>query len=122
MRLGVGREQVADVGAGIADLFVDRGAKGLVICGRNADNGRAVAERLTKRGCKTEFVRADLTLSQVQAIRGGSASTFSSNSPGGVINLISKTGEEEGGGQHERGEGVDDGHCRNFGSGAAVGA
>ncbi len=50
------------LGAGIADLFVDRGAKGLVICGRNADNGRAVAERLTKRGCKTEFVRADLSV------------------------------------------------------------
>lgn len=49
------------LGAGIADLFADRGAKGLVICGRNADNGRAVAERLTKRGCKTEFVRADLS-------------------------------------------------------------
>ncbi|NKJ44438.1 TonB-dependent receptor [Novosphingobium sp. SG720] len=43
------------------------------------------------------FVRADLSLSQVQAIRGGSASTFASNSPGGVINLISKTGEVEGG-------------------------
>ncbi|WP_226018885.1 TonB-dependent receptor [Novosphingobium sp. FKTRR1] len=44
-----------------------------------------------------QFVRADIGLSQVQAIRGGSASTFASNSPGGVINLISKTGEEEGG-------------------------
>ena len=44
-----------------------------------------------------QFVRADLTLSQVQAIRGGSASTFASNSPGGVVNLISRTGETEGG-------------------------
>ncbi len=43
------------------------------------------------------FVRADIGLSQVQAIRGGSASTFASNSPGGVINLISKTGETAGG-------------------------
>jgi outer membrane receptor protein involved in Fe transport len=43
-----------------------------------------------------QFLRADLTLSQVQAIRGGSASTFSSNSPGGVINLISKTDGEGG--------------------------
>lgn len=43
------------------------------------------------------FIRADLSLSQVQAIRGGSASTFASNSPGGVVNLISKTGEVEGG-------------------------
>ena len=50
------------LGEAIATLFVDRGAKGLVICGRNADKGRAVAERLTKRGCKTEFVRADLGL------------------------------------------------------------
>jgi len=43
------------------------------------------------------FVRADLNLSQVETIRGGSASTFASNSPGGVINLLSKTGDAEGG-------------------------
>ncbi|KTF68612.1 TonB-dependent receptor domain-containing protein [Sphingomonas sp. HT-1] len=45
----------------------------------------------------TAFLRTDLSLSQVQAIRGGSASTFASNSPGGLVNFISKTGEEEGG-------------------------
>ena len=44
-----------------------------------------------------QFMRADLTMSQVQAIRGGSASTFASNSPGGIINFISKTGDVEGG-------------------------
>lgn len=44
-----------------------------------------------------QFLRADLTLAQVQAIRGGSASTFASNSPGGLINFISKTGETAGG-------------------------
>lgn len=44
-----------------------------------------------------QFIRADLTLSQVQAIRGGSASTFASNSPGGVVNFISRTGETAGG-------------------------
>nr|WP_240700056.1 TonB-dependent receptor [Sphingomonas gei] len=43
------------------------------------------------------FIRADSNLSAVEAIRGGSASTFASNSPGGVINLISKTGDTEGG-------------------------
>jgi outer membrane receptor protein involved in Fe transport len=43
------------------------------------------------------FMRTDLNLAQVEAIRGGSASTFASNSPGGVINLISKTGDVEGG-------------------------
>lgn len=43
------------------------------------------------------FVRADTNLARVEAIRGGSASTFASNSPGGIINFISKTGEQEGG-------------------------
>ncbi len=43
------------------------------------------------------FVRADINVSSVESIRGGSASTFASNAPGGVINLISKTGEEDGG-------------------------
>jgi outer membrane receptor protein involved in Fe transport len=43
------------------------------------------------------FIRADFNLAAVEAIRGGSASTFASNSPGGVINLISKTGDVEGG-------------------------
>ena len=43
------------------------------------------------------FIRADLNLAQVETIRGGSASTFASNSPGGVINFKSRTGEVEGG-------------------------
>ncbi|MBB3475015.1 TonB-dependent receptor domain-containing protein [Sphingomonas sp. BK345] len=43
------------------------------------------------------MVRADLNLAQVEVIRGGSASTFASNSPGGLVNFISKTGEIEGG-------------------------
>jgi outer membrane receptor protein involved in Fe transport len=43
------------------------------------------------------FLRVDLNLQQVDVIRGGSASTFASNSPGGIINFISKTGEVEGG-------------------------
>lgn len=43
------------------------------------------------------FLRADFNIAQVESIRGGSASTFASNAPGGVINLISHTGEVEGG-------------------------
>ena len=42
-------------------------------------------------------LRADLMLARIETIRGGSASTFGSNSPGGVINLMSRTGEVEGG-------------------------
>lgn len=43
------------------------------------------------------FLRADLNVQRIEAVRGGSASTFASNSPGGVINLISKTGDRTGG-------------------------
>lgn len=43
------------------------------------------------------FLRADATVSRVEAVRGGSASTFASNSPGGVINMLSKTGQTDGG-------------------------
>lgn len=48
------------LGEAVADLFAERGAAGLVICGRNDANGRAVAKKLNARGCKTEFVQADL--------------------------------------------------------------
>ena len=43
------------------------------------------------------FLRYDFNVSQIESIRGGSASTFASNAPGGVINLISNTGEVDGG-------------------------
>ena len=43
------------------------------------------------------FLRFDTTVSSVQSIRGGSASTQAANSPGGIINFISKTGDVEGG-------------------------
>ena len=43
------------------------------------------------------FVRGDFTLERIESIRGGSASTLTSYAPGGIINHISKTGEEQGG-------------------------
>ena len=43
------------------------------------------------------FTRFDGNVARIEAIRGGSASTLSSNSPGGIINFISKTGKTEGG-------------------------
>src|SRR5437879_12683763 len=48
------------LGEAIARRLVDEGLKGLVICGRNADNGLRLARELSERGCRTEFVRADL--------------------------------------------------------------
>jgi len=43
------------------------------------------------------FLRADQSISRIEAIRGGSASTLASNSPSGIINFISKTGAARGG-------------------------
>jgi outer membrane receptor protein involved in Fe transport len=43
------------------------------------------------------FIRYDANIDRIQTMRGGSASTLTSNAPGAVINFISKTGEEEGG-------------------------
>lgn len=48
------------LGEAIARLFAKRGAAGLVICGRSAEKGEAVAASITASGCKTVFVQADL--------------------------------------------------------------
>lgn len=48
------------LGEAAAHLFADRGAKGLVICGRNDKNGEKVKAALAKKGVKTVFVKADL--------------------------------------------------------------
>ena len=50
------------LGAAVATLFAERGARGLVICGRNDAKGRAMAERITSAtGTQVAFVQADLT-------------------------------------------------------------
>jgi NAD(P)-dependent dehydrogenase (short-subunit alcohol dehydrogenase family) len=49
------------LGEAIARRLVDEVLiGGLVICGRNAENGERLAREFTTRGCRTEFVRADL--------------------------------------------------------------
>jgi outer membrane receptor protein involved in Fe transport len=48
-------------------------------------------------GTPDSFLRVDSTLDRLEVVRGGSASTLATNSPGGIINFITKTGEEKGG-------------------------
>ena len=48
-------------------------------------------------GTADQFLRTDYNLSHLEVIRGGSASTLATNSPGGIVNFISKTGDEPGG-------------------------
>ncbi len=51
----------------------------------------------TSFGNADNFLRIDSNIGRVEAIRGGSASTQTSNGPAGIINMISKTGSTEGG-------------------------
>jgi hypothetical protein len=48
------------LGEAIANLFADRGVKGMVVAGRNARNGARVKAGLEKKGVKAVFVEADL--------------------------------------------------------------
>jgi len=45
------------------------------------------------------FQRVDATISKVEAVKGGSASIYATGAPGGIINFISKTGQNELGGK-----------------------
>jgi NAD(P)-dependent dehydrogenase (short-subunit alcohol dehydrogenase family) len=50
------------LGAAIAKLFAERGAKGIVTCGRDQTKGRAKADEIARAtGAAVVFVRADLT-------------------------------------------------------------
>jgi NAD(P)-dependent dehydrogenase (short-subunit alcohol dehydrogenase family) len=52
------------LGEAIAREFVARGLAGVVLTGRNAEKGRAVAAELETQGCRAEFVSADLASPQ----------------------------------------------------------
>lgn len=44
-----------------------------------------------------QFVRADYSLDSIDVVRGGSASTLSTNSPGAIVNFRTRTGRDAGG-------------------------
>ena len=48
-------------------------------------------------GTADQLVRTDAMLERLEVLRGGSASTLASNSPGGLVNFISRSGEVDGG-------------------------
>lgn len=65
------------LGEAIARLFAARGAAGLVICGRNRENGARVAGALNAAGCRTRYVEADLAnLAEVRAVMAACDETF----------------------------------------------
>ncbi|MDN7971507.1 SDR family oxidoreductase [Burkholderia multivorans] len=66
------------LGATIATLFAERGAQGIVICGRNAEKGQAQVRMLEKTGdTKAVFVRADLSnVDDCRAVVAAARETF----------------------------------------------
>ncbi|MGH7083847.1 MAG: SDR family oxidoreductase [Acetobacteraceae bacterium] len=65
------------LGEAIARRFADRGAAGIVITGRNEENGRRVEAALAARGAKALYVPADLArLDQARAVIGAAAARF----------------------------------------------
>ncbi|KGT91082.1 short-chain dehydrogenase [Erwinia typographi] len=48
------------LGAAVSLLLAKRGARGIVICGRNRDAGHKQVERLNRSGCEAIFVEADI--------------------------------------------------------------
>jgi len=75
------------LGEAIARLFAQRGAK-IVICGRNAARGKAVAAELARSGCRAEFVQADLAdLDQTRAVMAAADKAF-----GRVDTLVNAAG------------------------------
>ncbi|MEM7534710.1 MAG: SDR family oxidoreductase [Chloroflexota bacterium] len=49
------------LGEATARLFAERGAAGIIVTGRNAERGNAVAADLSAGGCPAHFVQADLS-------------------------------------------------------------
>ncbi|RZJ58123.1 MAG: hypothetical protein EOO55_01685 [Hymenobacter sp.] len=45
------------------------------------------------------FYRTDATMKRLEAVRGGTASIFGANAPGGIFNYVSKTGQDKFGGE-----------------------
>jgi outer membrane receptor protein involved in Fe transport len=48
-------------------------------------------------GNPDDFVRMDASVDRVEAVRGGSAAVLATNGPGGIVNFITKTGDQPGG-------------------------
>ncbi len=59
------------------------------------EDGLPVSNTLLANFTPDFFLRADATLSKLEAVRGGSASIVGANAPGGIFNYISKTGGDK---------------------------
>ena len=68
-RVAVVTGSTQGVGAEVARMFAREGAAGVLICGRNAANGAAVAAEISELGARAHFAAADLgDLAQVRQL------------------------------------------------------
>lgn len=49
------------LGAAVSELLAERGARGLIVCGRNQKAGAAQVDKLRALGCDAAFVTADIS-------------------------------------------------------------
>jgi outer membrane receptor protein involved in Fe transport len=59
------------------------------------EDGLPVSNTLLANFTPDFYLRADATLSKLEAVRGGSAAIVGANAPGGIFNYISKTGGDK---------------------------
>lgn len=65
------------IGEAIAILAAQRGARGIVICGRSAENGNRVADKLQELGSDSLYVQADLReVAQCRAVIAAAKTKF----------------------------------------------
>jgi Dehydrogenases with different specificities (related to short-chain alcohol dehydrogenases) len=71
------------LGEAIAHMLAERGAEGLVICGRNEANGERVKAALEAKGAKTVYLAADLAqVEDCRAIVAAAEKSFGRRRPG----------------------------------------
>ena len=56
------------IGSETAKLFASRGAKGIIICGRNKEKGNIVKKEIEKIGSKCFFIRTDLAILMIVVV------------------------------------------------------
>ena len=106
-------QNAADVLSGIAGLFVQSSGGGgnanVSVRGMPISAGGSRYLQFQEDGLPVllfgdiafgnpdDFIRMDASVERVEAVRGGSAAILTTNGPGGIVNFITNTGEEQGG-------------------------
>lgn len=78
----------------IKNQIVSRGLGGYFYISMQEDGLPVTSAKYNNYG-PDYFLRSDLTISKLEAVRGGTASILGNNAPGGIYNYVSRTGGKE---------------------------